>query len=510
MRFLIESYTGSGGYQGRVRQPATGWWGAAAAAYSQYSTLSRALSDQTAGENGSYLDRFPREDADKYDRRVMVAHYLNYVRPTTNLMISYLVRKPHTRSNVPEAVEQWIERTKYDEDFRRRALATAVLGWVPLLVDLPPADPNAITQAQAGKPDPYAVLGLPCHLRDYQLDEQGRFVWAKMAHCFSRREAWNQDAVQVTRYTIWTATDFTIYECVDDGEPSQPVTAPHPFKQVPIIPWRADTSVEDFVKADSVNADIALEGRRLFNLMSELDEHIRAQVFALLVLPKFSAGGEDGSVDVGTTNGIECSHDQKNLPFFLAPPASVADTLEKRIAATVVEMYRMRRQEYERASGVESSAQSKQQNFEPTNLSIADLAASLAKADRDTLILVGRGLGVSEEELQKIECVAHESYATEDLNLELEQVTGALAIRELGSRVRVEILTRLAQKLLPHMSADTKKVVESEIEAAVLKAEQEAAVMAEAEAAALAGKTGEEEDEEKEDDEEEEPIAAEE
>jgi hypothetical protein len=481
MRFLIESYTGSGGYQGRVKQPVAGFWGDAAEAYSGYATLNRSLSGSSAGENSSYLDRFPREDEQKYLRRIMVAHYLNYVRPTTNLMISYIVRKPHKRSNVPDEIADWIERTGYGKDFRRRALATAVLGWFPMLVDMPPANPNALTNEQAGQLDPYTVMCLPCHLRDYQLDEQGNFVWAKMAHVFTRREAWNSEPVKVTRYTIWTAKDFTVYECIGDDEPGEARTGTHPFGRVPLVSWRADTSVEDHVKADSVNADIALEGRRLFNLVSELDEHIRGQVFALLVIPQSSPNGTSGNVDLGTNNGLQISAEQKNLPFFLAPPKEVAATLETRIEKSIIEMYRMRRVEYEKASGTESSAQSKQQNFEITNLSIVDLASSLAQADRETLILVGRGLRLPEEKLQAIQCQPHQSYATEDLNVELEQVLQALTVRELGSRVRVEMLKRLAQQLIPNMDAETKAIVDSEIEDAVKESDQEQAVMRAAE-----------------------------
>lgn len=483
LRFLLDAYTGGGGFQGRVRQAPAGFWGAVTAAYQIYATLDRrALS--AAGE--SYLDQYQREDQAKFAVRVKVAHYLNYVKPTTNLKISYLVRKPHKRNNLPDELAQWIERTGYDKGFRRRALVAAVLGWFPMLVDMPRRPDGAQTRAQAGNMDPYAVLSLPCHLLDYELDEEGEFVWAKMATKFSRKVTWDADAVEVTRYTVWTRAEFSVYETVGTGEPGDAVTGKHPFGKVPIVSWRADTSVEDQVKADSINADIAPECRRLFNLLSELDEHLRSQVFAILILPTTSPTPTD-SVDVGTSNGLQVGGDQKNLPFYLSPEASIAATYENRIVSTVIEIYRMARVEYDRASGTESSAQSKQQNFEQTNLSIVDFATAVARADRETLILVGRGMKIAEDKLQAIECVAHESYASEDLALELEQAIAALTIRELGMQVRIELLTRLAQQLLPHMTPDTRKIVESEIAEAVAQAEREAEA---AKAAAEAGDDG--------------------
>jgi hypothetical protein len=471
LRFLVDSYTGAGGFQGRVRQAPAGFWGAITDAYRNYATLS-GTGYAELGE--SYLDQYNREDQEKYRRRVNVAHYLNYVKPTTNLKISYLVRKPHKRNNVPDKLAEWIGRTGYDRGFRRRALCAAVLGWFPMLVDMPRRAEGVRTAFGAGDMDPYAVLSLPCHLRHYELDEQGQFVWAKMATRFSRKATWDADAVEITRYTIWTRTDFTVYETEGSGGvASEPVTGTHLFKQVPIVSWRTDTSVEDHIKADSINADIALEGRRLFNLLSELDEHLRSQVFALLIYPMASPNPTD-TVEVGVENGLQVSAEQKNVPFYLAPPGSVAATLEARIVATIIEIYRVARVEYDRASGTESSAQSKQQNFEQTNLAIVDFATSLAAADRETLILVGRALGIAEEKLQEIECVAHESYASEDLSLELEQAIMALTIRELGQQARVELLLRLAQQLLPHLAPDTRKVIEQEIIEAVAQAEQDA------------------------------------
>jgi hypothetical protein len=475
LRFLLDAYTGGGGFQGRIKQPPAGFWGAVAESFS--SLLALATHSDVQGMGGSYLDQYKREDADKYARRVAVSHYLNYVRPTTNLKISYIIRKPHKRNNVPPALQDWIDRTGYDKDFRRRALVTAVLGWFPMLVDMPEVPKAARTQADAGTREPYTVLCLPCHLRDYQLDEQGEFLWAKMAQSFQRKDAWDSEAVTVTRYTIWTRDEFTVYEAVGDQVTEQPRTGRHTFGRVPVVAWRSDTAVEDPIRADSINADIAHEVRRLFNLISELDEHIRSQVFALLVVP----GGTPpaGGAELGVENGLVIDREQKNVPFFLAPPGSVAATLEARIVATVVEIYRLARVEYTRPSGTNSSAQSKEREFSPTNLSIADLASSLAAGDRETLITVGRGLSIAEETLQQLECVAHESYADEALDQELEQAVEALTIRELGAQFRVELLKRLAQKLLPSMSTETRKVIESEIEEQVKQAEREAVAAAE-------------------------------
>jgi hypothetical protein len=186
----------------------------------------------------------------------------------------------------------------------------------------------------------------------------------------------------------------------------------------------------------------------------------------------------------------------------------VAATLESAILRTIVEIYRMARVEYTKASGANSSAQSKAEEFEQTNLAIADFAASLAAADRETLILAGRGLKCSEDELKKIECVAHENYGSDDLNEEIEQVVTVLAVRMLGRTFRRELLVRFAQRMLPNMSADTRKLIEGEIEEAVKKDEQEAEIMKKEAANAAADAGGDDEPPES-DDEEDQQVAAE-
>jgi hypothetical protein len=479
LRFLIDAYTGGGGFQGKVRQPIAGFWGSAAEAYASLSVFSlmSGVHDEAANTT-TYLDRYPREDDRKFARRRDVAHYLNYVKPTTNLKVSYLVRKPHVRNNMPKQVEEWIERTGYDDWFRRRAVVAAVLGWFPMLVDMPAIPNEAVNAQQAGEPDPYPVMQLPCQLLDFQLDDRDELVWAKLVHSYEKRASWDSDKVDVKRYAIWTRDDVTVYEVEKNSKSGTErvgdaqVTA-HAFGRVPVVFWRADTSVEDPVKAESINADIALEARRLFNLLSELDEHVRSQVFALLVLPMIlQSTPQGGKAEVGVENGLQIGPEQKNVPFYLAPPETVAATLESRISNTIVEIYRMARVEYTKAAGTNSSAQSKEQEFEQTNLAIADFGASLAAADLETLRIVAKGLKVSDEEIERMECVAHQSYASDQINNEIDAITSVLTISALGSTFRSELLKRFAQKMLPSLNADTRKIIESEIDKALVEEAQ--------------------------------------
>jgi hypothetical protein len=476
MRFLIDAYHGSGGFQGRIKQPPAGYWGHAAEAYASFSIpllISQGMA-MSGGEKCSYIDRHVREDADEYSRRVQFAHYPNYCRPTTNLKVSYITRKPHTRANVPPELQKWIDRTGYDKSVRRRVLSAAVLGWFPAIVDKPRPIQGAITAAQAGNLDPYVIAALPCSLLSYQVDEVGKFVWAKTV-TKQNQMSWDGSSTEVKRYTVWTRKNFTAWDVVSVNGGNPEIRAlgefPHDFGAVPVVSWRAEMDLEDPVRADSVMADIATENRRLFNLVNELDDHIRCQVFALLVWPRRSQ--DNAAVEIGNNNGVNVDPDAKNMPFYLAPPASCAATLEERIKESIVEIYRMARVEYDKASGTRSSAQSKEQNFEQTNLAIVDFARSVAQADHDTLTLVGRGMGVSESALEKMTCSAHDTYATEGMADEIDQVM-QLVSQSIGMTAKSELLKRVVFRALGSgASADVRTKIESEISADLEKAEKE-------------------------------------
>jgi hypothetical protein len=486
LRFMLDAFSGCGGFQGRVKQPLAGYWGHAAQEYSVFASLKiGAIEGAVTEESDSYLDRYPREDAVKFARRRNVAHYPNYIAPVANLYVSYLLRKPHKLSEVPERLKKWMETTKWADGARMRALLAVVAGYHPVLVDMPSGTRGALSQAdaaaQVGSTEPYTVQLLPCHLVDYKADDRGNFLWAKVCVKFTRQASWDADPVRVERYTVWTPTEFLVYEVVDGKiTSSEPIhKGVNPFGMVPLAIFRSSVSLEDPVKSDSMLAAAALAARRLFNMLSEFDEHLRSQVFALLVYPMTGGADQTQPKIVGTDNALGYDGQSRTAPDYLAPPGSVAETYEKRVAAMIIEIYRMLRVEYTKASGTASSAQSKEQEFEQTNLLISDLALALAQAEKQLLTIVGKGLGISDAELDKMQVVPETDFGTEQLNDEVERVIEVLTIRELGRTFRVEILQRIAQRLLPHLSAEQLKTIQSEIEEAVDQAEKDARLLTE-------------------------------
>ena len=90
-KFFLDAIFGTGGFRGKHGATSSSQLGWAAEAYSLVLTAS---SPNAAGvlnkERDTYLDQFPREEIAKFDRRIDIAHYTNYVGPILDLLLSYI------------------------------------------------------------------------------------------------------------------------------------------------------------------------------------------------------------------------------------------------------------------------------------------------------------------------------------------------------------------------------------------------------------------------------------
>lgn len=469
IRFLMDAYAGTGGFQGQVRQPAVGYWGAAAELYAPAGSLGR---DEHPRPSSSYLDRFGREDDDKYRARCDVAHYPNYVGPLTDLKISYLLRKSFSREDVPEVVENWhgdVDGLGGTLDEVRPEIITraAIAGWAPVLIDMRPT-PEGWTVAQAeaaGTGKPRMIPLWPANLLDWSHDGQ-RFAWVKIRTDHVEQATWDAPARTVRRYAIWTAAVATIYEVVEidgkDPEVRPPVTYPHSFGRVPLAICRHQPG-GDGVTGLPMHGQVSTEARRLFNLISEIDEHVRQQVFAILVLSQ-RGQNNGGEIQLGTSNGLTIDTDAKNVHYFLAPPASVAATLEKRIEQTIREIYRMARVEFTRPQVAAASGVSRAYEFAQTNRALSDFARHVAAWEEDVDDLVGAALGIATDARAKERVIPPDSFDIEDLSSEIAVTIDAVTRLRIGPTAAKLARLRFIQRMLPRLAPAELEKIEEELE----------------------------------------------
>ena len=480
-KFLMDAYTGTGGFEGMIKQPASGFWGPASEVYANVRSTLRDY-----GEIDSYLDKYPREDDPKYRARVNATVYCNYIEPLTDLKVSHLLRKPFEYREIPEQVAAWMQDvdgqgTAWSEIRADVVLRAAVLGWFPMVADARPGpvdengEPIAVNRAQADElgMQPYPVQLFPSQLLDYDCDDAGNIVFAKVRSDITRRDSWEDKPTPVEVYTIWTPTRWEKYEVtkaqsehsammVDEGD--------NPFGVVPVVPFRCKAAMGDHVKGSALHAAASKAAKSLYNRTSEYTEHLRGQVFAVLVVA--TKGGQlPEDLTVGTDNALPVDADGSQSHQFLAPPASVAATYEKRLETEVREIYRLARVEFTREGGQTASGLARAYEFAQTNRALADFAAEIAKAELAMLDLVARYYGVSDDERLAMQVVAPQSFDIEDLQADIQSGLD-LITAQIGPTATKMIKLQLVEQRLRNMPPGTRDVIESELDDEAALADQ--------------------------------------
>lgn len=482
-KLLMDAYSGGGGFQGSAKQPRYGFWGAAASVYTDAFHSLDHLQLNSAHPD-TYLDRFPREDLAKFRTRVQGAHYANYIAPMTDLKLSFMQRRELTVENRPDKLDAWRENvdgrgTTWDEITPDMWLRAAVLGWFPAVIDMPMAPTSAdgspllITRAAADQLGlvPTITPLFPANLTDYQCDHRGNFQWAKIrTDHLVQPSPWDRKS-HISRYTIWYPDRFDKFEVTtnpETGDKSARMIAqdqPHAFGEVPLAIARYKPSPDDPIKGIAMHGQESVEARALFNRQSELDEHMRGQVFAILVLAA-EENEEVGEITVGTDNGIYLDPNATQSHYFLSPDASVAGSYEKRIEVTIEEMYRQARIEFARptTSRQATSGIARKFEFAQTDRALVDFARNLALFEEHVDMLVGRALNVPEDDLRAITYISPASFDVEDLQGDVELAVAAIESLGVGDTAARMIRTRLIQQLLPNLSDDVMATIEGELE----------------------------------------------
>lgn len=505
-RFALDSYTGGGGFAGRIRAADSGPFGSIGSTTTRQTSASYA----PPTDDETYLDRFPRETEKKFTGRRQVAHYPGYVRTLTDLKLSFLLRKPFDRAG-DDAWDDWYDDTDgagttWREALPAIVLRAAVLGWCPCLVDAPqgPSGGGTISTAQAraaGIATPRLIPLFPANLVDWQVGADGTLEWVKIRTDSHERDSWRDELTPVETYTVWTRASWSRFTVrTRDGnatatEDAGESNVPHSWGRVPLAILRHSPSPDDALRGIPMHADVAILARRLFNLLSERDESLRGQVFAILTQAQDFKGGiadptraaAGTTAPLGTTNVIEYHHDWP-APAFIAPPASVITTYNDVIAATVAELYRLARAEFSRGVASATSGVARAYEFAQTNRAIHDFALQVARWWEDVLDLTGVTLGLGDVERDAVRITPPESFDVEDLAGEIEQATAALAL-SLGVTAETEIKRRLVGRLLSNLDDKTRDQIDEDLEdAAAAKLEQQSAAvrLAQANAAAAA------------------------
>jgi hypothetical protein len=472
-RFLLDAVCGTGGFRGNVGPTAISYLGWAAEAYARDATSSH-VAPHSLDSRRTYLDQFPREDDKKFSKRIDVSYYVNYTGPLGEIFLAYVNKEEMNRDEVGEgALSEWMEDVDgkgNDWDMQQRTVVrarAALLGWCPVMLDKPVA-PSGEEMSVARA----AELGIklrsiplfPCNVLDWMQSEDGTVTAVKI-----RTDHWVRDdllspAKREEHYAMWYA-DRVVRQVITvdhEGKESlgQEDEVKHGFGVVPFVSFRAANPAEDTeIRGPSIIGDIATVNKRIYNLDSEGDDHIRGQVFAVLAIPVEDPSLPLGELILGNDNSIKIWQESRQQLHYAAPPASVAATIEKRREVLVRELYRIARLEYAKPTGVTTSGIARAYEFEQTNRKLGDIAASYARCEQRALRLAERLLGKSDS---KVTVTPPADFSVEDMATEIDNVMSANEL-DLGTTASIEMKRRVVRRMLPNLPAETAVRVEQEL-----------------------------------------------
>jgi len=415
------------------------------------------------------LFRYVKEPEIAYNERLKRAAYYNYCAPIIDIYNAHLFRQGAVRvTDDPELVAFFEDvdglGTTMDTFMKEVQCMAQIFGKYHVAVDLPaPEVEPASMQAQREMGlRPYLVKLDPRDLVNWQLDDSGRLVWARIRERVSEGDDPFEGAEDEWRFRTWTRAEWFLHTL--DGQPI--ARGEHGLGVVPIATLYDRSSKSRPFTGLSTIEDIALINRQINNWASSLDEFILKQCFSHLFYPEgmFESADRNELVEFGMNNATAFPSDAQHLPFYLSPEVAPGKFIQEQIIWAVGEIYRLARLEnaagrqvHQQASGI-----AKAFDFQETNQTLADKAARCEACEREIVGFVQRWRAKADYQFTV-------NYGR-DFNIrsadeQLQEALSTIRIPGVPRTLVREQLKRIAKKILPGAPAQTIVNIEREIDA---------------------------------------------
>ena len=267
--------------------------------------------------DGSNLDKYVREDDEKFKDRQNIAYYTNIFASKVNRYIGYIYKKLPVRNTQNQILKQILKDINNKGDninvfMQNIATRAKVRGVGLILIDMSKeVAPNLKEQIEA-RLLPYVMDIPPQSVTEYRLDRFGKFEFVK----FDDTIIIDDEITNITRYydkNVWKI--ILDDDVIDEGE--------HNLGVCPLIYLSEHT---DFSTIGEFT-QVARLAKRHYNLQSELDEILRYQTFPILTM---QGDLQENDLQVSSDSAIFYDRDV-NQPQFIAPPSAPAQLYQSRI-----------------------------------------------------------------------------------------------------------------------------------------------------------------------------------
>ena len=274
---------------------------------------------------GEYIDKYPRENDEKYKERQKIAYYTNIFSSKINRYTGYLFKQTPTRNSGNNLIRMIFDDVNNKGDsidvfMSNFAKHAKVRGVNLLLVDMPKNIPATLAEQIQTRSLPYFTEIAPERLVAFKLDNTGKFEYVAFSDVIDNSTMQKQDIKEVKRY--YDKQSWKILDAEDTDKVIE--SGDHNLGVCPVLIF---SETGEF-PATGEFTQIAALAKRHYNLQSELDEILRGQTFSILTLNADTAS--DVEVKLSTDNAIIYGK-EFNKPEYIAPPAAPAEIYQQKI-----------------------------------------------------------------------------------------------------------------------------------------------------------------------------------
>ena len=419
--------------------------------------------------NPTNVFRYVKEPESAYIERLRRAAYYNYCAPVVDIYNAHLFRQGPVRISNDRAMVEFFDNVDglgatMDAFMKEVECLAAIFGKCHVVVDqpAPPRAPVSAAETAHLGLRPYLVKLDPRDLVNWQLDESGRLVWARIRERVLTESDPFGESSEGYRYRTWTRHAWYVHGV--DGELE--AEGEHGLGVVPIATVYDRASKSHPFLGLSTLEDIAFINRQINNWASSLDEFLLKQCFSHLFYPEgmFESTGRDELAEFGMNNATAFPRDATQRPFYLSPDATPWEFMRGQIVWAVGEIYRLARlgnvagrQVQQAASGI-----AKAFDFQETNQTLADKAARCEGCEREIVTFAQAWRGRRDYEFT---VNYGRDFNVRSANEQLEEVFSTVKIPGVAPTLVREQLKRVAKKILPGASPQAIMKIESEIDA---------------------------------------------
>jgi hypothetical protein len=468
---------------------------------SKYKDTWQLYSDAYHGEggfaDGGYLVPHPLElttasnPTESFVKRKQLAWYLNYCAWVVDSKHSHLFKKAvvrNTGSNADLAI--WIndvdrKGSNIGDFLKSKQRDAQIFGHMFIFMDRPFSKELAEKEASIGyvtKGDekdagvvPYLFSNSPIEVIDWSLDSMGRFHWIKARETHYRYgdlDYGQSDPMlerkEIPCLRIWTRDGTKLFDVTNEGEPLLMEEHAHQLGMVPAVVLYNKEGKDKELSGTSELKNMVAVVVRLYNLLSELDEWLRAQAFSILTLPVMPEDDVSDNISVGTGRALQYNGSSSHAPGFISAEAAHASAYEARILSLMEEIHRLANQKFK--GGVVQSGSAWAFDWEEVNNALRAQAQKAEEAEYQIIRMYDRWQNLDNYgkvgEEYRVNYPETYSYSDEETEMSIYQ-DFILSLKDTAPSPKFvrEYIKERVTKLMPNLPKEVIEEIWTEIDA---------------------------------------------